>query len=147
MMDVVMVNSQDKGKRAERAVVRFLAENGFPDVRRTKAGQRNDPGDVWPYGMVAPPPVIVSVKSGYTRDPHPGTREWQEWWGSLRRTCDMFGSIGLLCHAREGKSSPLYWRWWTDLDLGFFTFPVDGPVQITGSQALQWMRGRHDPPP
>ena len=41
-----MVNSNDKGKRGERQVVRFLQDNGFDEVQRTKAGRFSDEGDI-----------------------------------------------------------------------------------------------------
>ncbi|KPI09884.1 hypothetical protein OV450_3375 [Actinobacteria bacterium OV450] len=138
-----MVNSQEKGKRGERAMVRFLRDNGFPAAERTKAGKRDDPGDIWVHGIVAPPPIIVSVKNGYTPDPHPGTGQWQDWWADLSTTCLALGgtnTLGLLCHARVGKSDPLYWRWWVDLGWFWDIFDDMGPVQITGGQALRLMR-------
>ena len=37
---------RDRGARAERAVVNYLRENGWPDARRYLAGDGRQPGDV-----------------------------------------------------------------------------------------------------
>lgn len=49
--------SRNKGATAERAVVRHLRENGFPDARRYLAGDGRQPGDI-----DAIPGVSIEVK-------------------------------------------------------------------------------------
>lgn len=49
--------SRNKGARAERAVVAYLRDNGYPDARRYLAGDGRQPGDV-----DAIPGVSIEVK-------------------------------------------------------------------------------------
>ena len=53
--------SRDKGARAERAVVAWLRENGYPDARRYLAGDGKQPGDI-----DAIPGVALEVKDQAT---------------------------------------------------------------------------------
>ena len=50
--------SRNKGARAERAVVAWLRQNGYPDARRYLAGDGLQPGDI-----DAIPAVCLEVKS------------------------------------------------------------------------------------
>ena len=60
---------RDRGARAERAVVNFLRENGWPDARRYLAGDGRQPGDVDFH-----PLVCLEVK-----DIDPRRSAWPSW--------------------------------------------------------------------
>lgn len=139
-----MTDSREKGKRAERAVVRWLQNNDFPDAVRTKAGQQKDLVDVWPLGYITPPPIVISVKSGYHPDPYPGLTLWRKWWDDVTSAADRHGwpdTLPVLCHHRENKSSPEDWRWWVDTGYAFVSMnSYLGPVQISGTQVLNFMK-------
>lgn len=109
-----MVNSNDKGKKAEQAVVRYLSENGITS-RRTKAGQFHDIGDIDlpPYDE---PPVIISVKNGYGGNVHANTAAFDEWWERLCETVVKrnIRALGILVYKRDMKASPHDWHWYVD---------------------------------
>jgi hypothetical protein len=53
--------SRNKGARAERAVVTYLRNNGYPDARRYLAGDGRQPGDI-----DAIPGISIEVKDQAT---------------------------------------------------------------------------------
>lgn len=137
--------SKNIGTKWESDLVKWLQISGFPDAKRNVLGGANDPGDVEPIPGAAPL-IIISAKSGYGKDVHPDTRLFSEWWEALNRTVRRRNSgngLGMLCHKREGKSSPRYAHWFVayrDINFGRHTgMPFLGPVKITGTQALRLM--------
>lgn len=138
---------KQKGTRAESDVRAWLRYNGFPNARRNVLEGVLDPGDIDPI-PVDPPPIVVSVKSGYGPDVHPQTTLFYKWWQELDATCNRRNpqALRMLAHKRAGKSDPAFWHWYTG---GAYVVRYMGPdalhyhlniVKITGSQALFLMR-------
>lgn len=105
------IRSVDKGKRAERAVVNYLREQGFATARRvvrTGTAIELDEGDIRIPGV----PVTFEVKhyaSGLTR---------QEISRFLRKLVDEQcrpGDLGILVERGHRVSDPAQWTAWLTL--------------------------------
>lgn len=102
-----MINSQAKGKAAERAVALALTRSGLPSKRHVRTGDRytHDEGDL----RLTVAPVTIEVKNwakGYSRG------EVAELLSKLERQ-KRRDDIGLLVCKRTGVADPYGWDCWT----------------------------------
>jgi hypothetical protein len=114
-----MVNSQAKGKAAERAVALALTRSGLPSKRHVRTGDRytHDEGDL----RLTVAPVTIEVKNwakGYTRG------EVAELLSKLERQ-KRRDDIGLLVCKRTGVADPYGWDCWVN--------PTDGMWLLLGT--------------
>jgi Holliday junction resolvase len=87
-----------KGSKAERDVVLYLTENGFPYAERRLAGAQEDKGDI--AGVNG---VCIEVKDHKTM----ALSTWVE--EMLIETKHAKAWTGIVWHKRRGKSSPADW--------------------------------------
>lgn len=110
-----MVDSQAKGKRAERALVLWLKEHGWPDARRfvqTGNGRDADQGDIRLEGARGAGTVVVEVKH-YAGGLTDGMV--QQFLTKLAGTQLRRGELGLLVERRNGHADPGGWWCWLDV--------------------------------
>lgn len=101
-----MVNSQAKGKRAERDVARALTRSGLPSRRHVRTGDvyEHDEGDL----RLTVAPVTIEVKDwakGYSRN------QVAELLSKLERQ-KREGDLGLLVCKRTAVADPYGWDCW-----------------------------------
>ena len=88
--------SRDKGARAERAVVAWLREHGWPDARRYLAGDGRQPGDI--DGV---PGLVMEIKAGERVC-------LSEWLGQVDKEA-MRGTVPLVVVSLRGEPDPGKW--------------------------------------
>lgn len=104
-----MINSQQKGKRAERDVVNWLKAHGWPQARRVvRTGDlyAPDEGDIRGLG-----PIVLEVKhhaGGLTEG------QVSKFLTKLHEQQCQDGELGILVERREGVRDAGSWWAWTD---------------------------------
>jgi hypothetical protein len=90
--------SKAKGSAAERAVVEYLREHGFPHAERRIAGSAADRGDI--TGVIG---VVVEVKNQ-------ARTELGDWVTGVRlKVANAGAALGFCWHKRRGHGSPGDW--------------------------------------
>lgn len=90
--------SKQKGTAAETAVVRYLNEQGWPEVERRTLSGSNDKGDI--AGLRR---LVVEVKACKAMD-------LSGWLHEVRREVLAAGAdFGVIWHKRRGKTHPTDW--------------------------------------
>jgi hypothetical protein len=95
-MEIGVANRmKERGMREERAVEKIIQEK-FPDARRTRAGRREDAGDI----LVPSADATVQVKSVKT----PQWSQWLEDLADQKRHSGMSTAFLSVKRSRPGKS-------------------------------------------
>ncbi len=121
------LDSQAKGKRAERAVAQYFTRRGWPEARRVvRTADRYAPDE----GDVRLPGVTIEVKH-YAR---PLTdAEVDTFMFKLCTQQRRADDVALLIERRQGVADP--GRWWTHMNAGELAWLYGAPpwVRVTGS--------------
>lgn len=136
-----MIDSQAKGKRAERAVVSWLQANGFPEARRVirTADARNaDEGDVRIDGVTI---EVKHYRGGLTESE---VDRFMKKLAIQKRP----GDVGLLVERRDRVSDVgSWWAWFMSGDIHAFPSPnvlarvrlCDAVLLIRASRMPWWL--------
>lgn len=137
---------KDKGTDAERAVVRYLQANGFPQAERRASNGNADRGDV-----TGAPGICWEVKYRNHEVSDSQITKWLEETETERRNAG--ASIGVLVVRRLGVSEANAGSWWAYLRLDFFVcggdpmrqgqeWPLirDAPIRMHLRDAVLWLR-------
>lgn len=129
------INSQAKGKRAERDLANWWKTHGFPDAHRAVVtGDRFAPdgGDlVLQYGDFR---LVIEVKH------HDGgltDGQIAEYGAKLvRQTAQSKGTIGILVERRDRVADPA--RWWVHIEPSDFVLLIDNETDRLGQPLGAW---------
>lgn len=127
--------SKQIGTEGETAVVRFLADNGWPHAERRALRGTNDYGDV-----TGTPALCWEVKAGHAAEAcqDADLRQWQD--QTDAETKHSRADLGILVIKRKGKGTPNVGQWWAWMrveDLAGLLLP---DTQVDEAAPTAWVR-------